>query len=123
SGTFRGFVLGVSFVNDQGQEVKAGGRVVKNVAGYDMAKLMIGSLGTLGVLTQVTLKVKPKPEEQALVTIACDAAAVAAVLDFLHESPSRPVCVDLLNAAAAAAVNRTWPDLLPASPGGVVAGF
>ena len=62
SGTLRDYVLGLSTVNDEGQEVKAGGRVVKNVAGYDLCKLHIGALGTLGVITQATLKVRPIPE-------------------------------------------------------------
>jgi glycolate oxidase FAD binding subunit len=122
-GTFRDYVLGVSFVNDQGQEVKAGGRVVKNVAGYDLCKLVIGSLGTLGVLTQVTLKVKPRPEDQALTAIGCEADRIDAVLDWLHGSRTRPVCVEVLNAAAAAAVSRACGDQLPASPWVVVVGF
>ena len=45
--------------------VKGGGRVVKNVAGYDFPKLLTGSLGTLGIITQLTLKVRPKPERSA----------------------------------------------------------
>src|SRR5262249_36487295 len=55
-GTLRDYVIGLSAVNDDGQEIKAGGRVVKNVAGYDLCKLFVGSLGTLGIITQVTLK-------------------------------------------------------------------
>ena len=50
-GTLRDYVIGISTVNDEGQEVKAGGRVVKNVAGYDLCKLHIGALGTLGIIT------------------------------------------------------------------------
>src|SRR5262249_29526646 len=57
AGTLRDYVIGVTTVNDQGQETKAGGRVVKNVAGYDLCKLHLGALGTLGVITQATLKV------------------------------------------------------------------
>src|SRR6516225_899053 len=71
SGTLRDYVIGISTVNDEGHEVKAGGRVVKNVAGYDMCKLHIGALGTLGIITQVTLKVRPRPEAQALLTLGC----------------------------------------------------
>src|SRR5262249_46542958 len=61
-GTLRDYVIGITIVNDRGEETYAGGRVVKNVAGYDFMKLHTGALGTLGVITQVTLKVKPRPE-------------------------------------------------------------
>ncbi len=71
-GTLRDYVIGISTINDEGQEVKAGGRVVKNVAGYDLCKLHIGALGTLGIITQVTLKLRPLPEDKALVTLGCD---------------------------------------------------
>ena len=87
-------------MTDDGTEVKAGGRVVKNVAGYDMMKLQIGALGTLGIVTQLTLKVKPKPEASAAVAFGCDSAALASVLDALAASKSRPVAVELLNPAA-----------------------
>ena len=66
-GTLRDYVIGITVVNDQGKEVKGGGRVVKNVAGYDFMKLYTGSLGTLGVIAQLTLKVKPLPEAVAAV--------------------------------------------------------
>lgn len=66
-GTWRDYLIGLSWVNDQGEIAKAGGRVVKNVAGYDFCKLFTGSLGTLGIITQVTLKVKPIPEKCSLV--------------------------------------------------------
>ena len=55
-GTLRDYVIGITALNDEGREFKAGGRVVKNVAGYDLCKLLVGSLGTLGIITQVTLK-------------------------------------------------------------------
>ncbi len=99
-GTLRDYVIGISFVTDDGAEVKAGGRVVKNVAGYDTMKLQIGAVGTLGVVTQVTLKVKPKPEASAAVVFGCAADSISVVLDLLHNSKSRPVVVELLNAAA-----------------------
>jgi glycolate oxidase FAD binding subunit len=99
-GTLRDYVIGISLVNDEGHNVKAGGRVVKNVAGYDLCKLCIGSLGTLGVLTQVTLKVIPRPEQHALVALGCSADQLDGLLGRLHESRTRPVAVELLNAAA-----------------------
>ena len=122
-GTLRDYVLGITTVNDEGQEVKAGGRVVKNVAGYDLCKLHIGALGTLGVIVQVTLKVRPIPESQALLTVGCDAAGLAALLDRLHDSRTRPACLDVHNAEAARAVGRTAGVALPEAPWVVVVGF
>ncbi len=98
-GTLRDAVIGISFVNDEGQEVKGGGRVVKNVAGYDFMKLMIGSMGTLGVITQVTLKVKPKPEAMGSVRFDLGNAAVGPTLERLHESKARPAMIELSSIA------------------------
>jgi glycolate oxidase FAD binding subunit len=119
-GTLRDYVIGISFVTDDGVEVKAGGRVVKNVAGYDLMKLQIGAVGTLGVVTQVTLKVKPKPEAAAAVVFGCSGDALGPVLDLLHNSKSRPVAVEVLNREAWRAA-----DLGPAgdSPWVVAVGF
>jgi glycolate oxidase FAD binding subunit len=122
-GTLRDYVLGISTVNDEGHEVKAGGRVVKNVAGYDLCKLHIGALGTLGVITQVTLKVRPIPDAQALLALGCDAAGLGPLLDLLHASRIRPACLDALNAAAARAVARAANVVLPEAPWVVVIGF
>lgn len=94
-GTFRDYILGISVVTDDGVEVKGGGRVVKNVAGYDLMKLHTGALGTLGVITQLTLKVKPKPETTAVVTFGVSGAAVGPTLDRIHASLSRPITVDV----------------------------
>ena len=66
AGRPRDQIIGVSFVTADGTPVKGGGRVVKNVAGYDFPKLLTGSLGTLGILTQMTLKVRPAPEASAI---------------------------------------------------------
>ncbi len=109
-GTLRDYVIGISFVTDEGHEVKGGGRVVKNVAGYDLMKLQIGAVGTLGVVTQLTLKVKPKPEAATALTLGCDAADLGAVLDLLHASRSRPVAVEAVNAAAWRAAGQSGPE-------------
>jgi len=103
-GTLRDYVIGISTVNDEGHEVKAGGRVVKNVAGYDFCKLHIGALGTLGIITQVTLKLRPVPETSALMTFGCSASLLESLLETLHTSRTRPVVVDLFNPAAAMSV-------------------
>jgi glycolate oxidase FAD binding subunit len=123
-GTLRDYVIGISVVNDEGQEVKAGGRVVKNVAGYDLCKLYIGSMGTLGIITQVTLKVKPRPEEQTLAVLECAPETVKPVLNQLHASQTRSVCIELVNQAAAIAINKPSPGLLPEkAPWTVIVGF
>src|SRR5262245_55913432 len=106
-GTLRDYVLGISVVNDEGKETKAGGRVVKNVAGYDLCKLYVGSLGTLGIITQATLKLKPRPEALALVVVSLSReSTIPALLDQLHASQTRPVLMELLNAATAQTMNH-----------------
>jgi glycolate oxidase FAD binding subunit len=100
-GTLRDYVIGISALNEEGREFKAGGRVVKNVAGYDLCKLLVGSLGTLGIITQITLKLRPLAEHHAVITLGCESARLEALLTCLHESRTRPVCIDLLNQTAA----------------------
>lgn len=65
SGAVRDFVLGVRCINGKGEHLKFGGRVMKNVAGYDVARLMTGARGSLGVLTEISCKVLPLPETEA----------------------------------------------------------
>lgn len=112
-GTWRDAVLGIRFVSDDGIESKGGGRVVKNVAGYDLMKLHCGALGTLGVITEVTLKVKPRPEMSSFVVFGVPTSAVAPTLDRLHASASRPVAIELLNRNAAKSLGVTLPDSEP----------
>ena len=112
-GTWRDAVIGIRFVSDEGIESKGGGRVVKNVAGYDLMKLHIGALGTLGVITEVTLKVKPRPEVSSFVVFGVPTSAVGPTLDRLHASNSRPVAIELLNRAAVKKLGAALPDAEP----------
>jgi len=81
AGAARDHFLGVSAVTGRAETIKAGGRVVKNVTGYDMCKLLAGSWGTLAAMTDVTIKVLPKPETEVTVLVAglTDAQACAAM--------------------------------------------
>mgnify|MGYP002784784487 CR=1 FL=1 len=103
-GTLRDYVIGISALNDEGREFKAGGRVVKNVAGYDLCKLLVGSLGTLGIITQVTLKLRPLPEIQAVLLLHADTDQLERLLATLHASRTRPSCIELINRAAAGTI-------------------
>lgn len=78
AGAVRDFVLGVSLLNGRAELLRFGGQVIKNVAGYDVSRLMVGALGTLGVLTEISLKVLPlAPAEATLVFELEQAAALA----------------------------------------------
>ncbi|QDU38098.1 putative FAD-linked oxidoreductase [Maioricimonas rarisocia] len=101
-GTFRDYVIGISAVDGQGRLFSAGGRVVKNVAGYDLCKLLIGSLGTLAIVTQVTLKTRPLAASRGLLWLTFDQAdTVEEALQHLLVSRTRPVSVEVLNQKAA----------------------
>ena len=72
-GSIRDQVLGVRIINGKAEHLRFGGQVMKNVAGYDVSRLQAGAMGTLGILTEVTLKVIPKPESTATVRRTIDA--------------------------------------------------
>jgi glycolate oxidase FAD binding subunit len=96
-GSVRDHVIGIQAVDGRGMPFKGGGRVVKNVAGYDFCKLLTGSLGTLGVITQVTLKLKPIPEQSVLVgSVLPDLDAAERVLASLVGSEATPTAIELL---------------------------
>jgi glycolate oxidase FAD binding subunit len=96
-GTWRDRVIGITVVNDRGELCSAGGRVVKNVAGYDLGKLYTGSLGSFGIITQVTLKLQPKPEAQTWVSLEVSLNDLPKSLDQLNDSETRPVAIDLVS--------------------------
>jgi glycolate oxidase FAD binding subunit len=108
-GTMRDYLIGVTAVDGRGTPFKGGGRVVKNVAGYDFCKLLVGSLGTLGVITQATLKLKPLPEASALVACAPpNFDAAERLLAALVQSRTTPAAIELL-------VGPAWREAIAVS--------
>lgn len=105
-GTLRDYLIGLTAVDAGGRVFHAGGRVVKNVAGYDLCKLAVGAWGTLAVLTQVTLKVVPIPETMAWVWSTWDVAeSLDTALATLQTSEARPVALEVLNRKATEGAN------------------
>ena len=86
-GAVRDAVLGVSLLDGRGQHLHFGGRVIKNVAGYDVSRLMAGSMGTLGVLTEITCKVLPRPECERTVVLDSDRNIAIHTMNMLATKP------------------------------------
>ncbi|MBE9114064.1 FAD-binding oxidoreductase [Nodosilinea sp. LEGE 07298] len=101
-GGLRDMLIGISFVRYDGQVAKAGGRVVKNVAGYDLMKLLTGSYGTLGIISQLTFRLYPEQDVSKTVIITGAADPVNALVSALRLSPLTPVAIDVLSPALAA---------------------
>lgn len=93
----RDMLLGMTFVRSDGQIAKSGGRVVKNVAGYDLMKLFTGAYGTLGVISQVTFRVYPLPESSGTVVLTGETHALTQATQILLSSALTPTTVDLLS--------------------------
>ena len=100
-GGVREYCIGVSFVTGAGRIAKAGGRVVKNVAGYDVMKLMIGSQGTLGVITSANFRLFPAPKQtRTFIAEFEDAERALAYRDVVQASPLSPMCLELVSPRA-----------------------
>jgi glycolate oxidase FAD binding subunit len=122
-GTIRDYVIGIRAVDGLGTAFSGGGRVVKNAAGYNLCRLMVGSLGTLGVITQVTLMVRPLPETSALVV--CELSKLDAaerLLAALVHTKTLPVAVELL-AGSAAQENPVLGPMLTSSVARLIVAF
>ncbi len=97
-GTLRDYVIGLTAVDGQGRTFHSGGRVVKNVAGYDLCRLLTGARGQLGRITEVTFKLRPLPPETCLV--ACGFRSlrdIESALDRLNVSSTTPVILDIIS--------------------------
>jgi glycolate oxidase FAD binding subunit len=105
-GSVRDLVIGMKAVLASGEQIKAGGKVVKNVAGYDMCKLFVGSLGTLGIITEATLRMTPIPETAATVLTTGALPLVCQLVDELSRSKLLPSAVFLLSPEATQTDNR-----------------
>ena len=101
-GTLRDYVIGVEASDGNGRVFHAGGRVVKNVAGYDLCRMLIGAKGQLGTLRQLTFKLKPIPVEQCLSVAAFRSLRdLDSALERLNLSATTPQILDVLNHPAA----------------------
>jgi glycolate dehydrogenase FAD-binding subunit len=88
TGSVRDYVLGIRCINGLAKELSFGGQVMKNVAGYDLSRLMTGAFGTLGVITEITLKVLPLPEFELT---GCQAMSIQSALDMMHNISSKAI--------------------------------
>jgi len=88
-GAVRDYVLGVKLINGRGELLTFGGQVIKNVAGYDVSRLLVGAMGTLGVITEISLKVLPAAAAEA--TLMCSGLAQQPALDLLNRWGGLPL--------------------------------
>ncbi|SDI05619.1 FAD-binding oxidoreductase [Alteribacillus bidgolensis] len=99
-GSARDHVIGLRMAYPNGEIIRSGGKVVKNVAGYDMNKLFIGSMGTLGVVTEITLKLRPLPKHESLILLTFEKESREEIRSFavqFLDSMMEPVSLELLN--------------------------
>ncbi|HEX6252497.1 MAG TPA: FAD-binding protein [Gemmatimonadaceae bacterium] len=113
-GTPRDQVIGLGFVTGRGDYVRSGGRVVKNVAGFDLTRLLIGSWGTLGVITDATLRLRARPEAERTIAliVSADSVKFRETLAAVMEAQIAPLALELLNGVAARAVGADDDDTL-----------
>jgi glycolate oxidase FAD binding subunit len=102
----RDVTVGLAFVTGDGEVVRGGGRVVKNVAGFDLVRMTIGAWGTLGVITEATVRLRAHPEadETIAITLPVESDAVATLLSTVRVAAVEPLAAELLNPACAARI-------------------
>lgn len=113
-GTLRDYVIGIEAVDGTGRVFHAGGRVVKNVAGYDLCRLLVGSRGRLGTITQLTFKLKPLPIQQGLLVAGFRSFRdLESALERLNLTATTPVIMDVISRfAAARLLTAAFPKLV-----------
>lgn len=123
-GTLRDYVIGLRAVDGRGREFSSGGRVVKNVAGYDLCKPLIGSLGTLAIVTEVTLKLRPRPNACGMLWMTFPGYDdVDMALEAFVSSRTRPRSLDVLSPAAAGSIGRQLGIEVPHDAPALCLGF
>jgi len=125
-GGVREYCIGVSFVTGDARIAKAGGRVVKNVAGYDLMKLMIGSHGTLGVITSANFRLFPAPKQTAtFISQFADCQTAMEFCGWVRRSPLSPICLEIVSPRAheyVGGASDTWSVAMRASGSDAVLG-
>ncbi len=99
-GTARDLLIGIRTVGPDGTVVSGGGKVVKNVAGYDLPKAHVGALGTLGIIVDATFKVRPRPQHEGALEISCSDGAYAAGLALELRDTCEPFWLQIANDGA-----------------------
>lgn len=112
-GTLRDYVIGIEAVDGRGRVFHAGGRVVKNVAGYDLCRLLVGSRGQLGTITQLTFKLKPLAVQQVLLAAGFRSMRdLESALERLNVSATTPVILDVVSRfAVTSLLSSSMPEL------------
>ncbi|MBN8721540.1 MAG: FAD-binding oxidoreductase [Acidobacteria bacterium] len=97
NGTIKDWLIGIKVVGADGSISKAGGKVVKNVAGYDLMKLYTGSFGTLAIIVEASFKLRPKPLDKAIILGEFTSSNLAVAINNLLSSQLQPIALELLN--------------------------
>ena len=112
-GTIREHLIGLEAVLADGRITHSGGKVVKNVAGYDVLKLFVGARDSLGIITSATFKLRPLPEQELVLSAQFDSLTAAwSAIEAILESPVTPVVLDLHNLALGGSASDTFTILL-----------
>ncbi|TMW72849.1 FAD-binding oxidoreductase [Alteribacter natronophilus] len=120
-GVTKDYIMGLEFVLANGEVIRTGGKLAKDVAGYDLTKLMIGAEGTLGIITEATLKLVPKPEKkETMLALFPDMESSAKAVSSIIASKIIPATLEFLDQPTLEAVEAFSQIGLPTSAGAVL---